>query len=61
MLLSFIRRRSIQRIHSVEGAFPVRHLTVTVRGRSGKIGQVWWLFRRRGVNEVEIGIRSGPA
>ena len=57
LLLSLIRQRSIQRIHPVDDVLQ----TGISRPPYGQIGQARWPHTLGRVNEVQIGICSGPA
>ena len=57
LLLSLIRQRSIQRIHPVEGVLQ----SGISQPPFGQIGQTRWSGTLGRANEVQIGIRSGPA
>ena len=60
LLLSLIRQRSIQHIHPVDGV-PQSGISQPPFGQIGQIGQTRWSGTLGRANEVQIGIRSGPA
>ena len=57
LLLSLMRRRSIQRGHLAENVL----LSRTCRLSYGQIGQARWSLTLGRANEVQIGIRYRPA
>jgi len=57
LLLSLIRQRSIQGIHPVEDVLQ----SCISRPPYWQIGQARWSLTLGRANEVQIGIRSGPA
>jgi hypothetical protein len=57
LLLSLLRQRSIQRIHPVEDVLQ----SSISRPPYGQIGQARWSLTLGRANEVQIGIRGGPA
>jgi hypothetical protein len=57
LLLSLMRRRSIQRSHLAENVL----LSRTYRLSYGQIGQARWSLTLGQANEIQIGIRYGPA